>query len=136
MNLKDLISEHNWSSIKTLNDLLKQAHIDRRVELTILDTPDELGVILSIPSIFNDHGTPFELTISENTKTTSLTTLQIIDTINNDLEELFRLLIPEFTKFIRIKKAFNYAAPISNKPDNQKIINYKIELYYTHDKHN
>lgn len=125
-----IISRNNYEKIDYLNSLLKDAKIDKKITMKIIDTTEEFGVKISIPSIMHPEWTPYEVDIIERFKEVNLSILQLIDSINNDIEDLFRAITPDFIRLTRIRQAFNYSKHDSDL-DNSLIINFNLnENYY------
>ena len=125
MNLREIISERNWTLINNLNDSMEKVGIKNKIKITLIDSSTKFGISLSIPSIFSEKAESFELEIAEDIKTSNLSFLQIIDSINKDLEELFTLLTPEYNKLIRIREAFKETG---TPKDNTNVIKYNITI--------
>ena len=63
MKMNRIVHRDNMHTIENLNDLLRRAKVKGRINIEEIDTPEEFGVVVSIPSIFNDESDPFELRI-------------------------------------------------------------------------
>ena len=128
MKMNRIVYRDNMNTIENLNDLLRRAKVKGRINIEEIDTPEEFGVMVSIPSIFNDESDPFELRIVENIKESSLSVLTMIDAINRDITELFETIKPSFIKLVRVKESFEYVPDPFYDLDNTRELNIKIKI--------
>ena len=135
MIMSRIISKHNIETIAKFNDLLANSECKSRIKVEEVDTVDKCGIVIYVPSIFNEDLNPFKVKIIEDIKASKLSLTQIIDSINYDLAEVLNEIKPYFIKLTRIKKSFKYFPDEESVKDNT--ITFKITLnenYYRHDK--
>lgn len=130
-----LISNENIKLIEKLNSLLEEAGNKWFITIKEVDTSELVGVILTIPSIFDEDKDKFELPILEKIKTSNLSITQLIDTINYDLMEVLLKIEPDFNKLTRIKKVFTYDCRL-DKYNNTEKFNIIINVYEDSIRHN
>lgn len=122
----DFITRSNYQLIEEMNGLLKEAGILNRFTLEIVDTNEEIGVIVYVPSLLNPTKNPFPVEIIENFKLGGFSISQLIESINRDIEDLMKTIKPDILKILRIANAFEYKPEPFVKLDNKKIINVRI----------
>jgi hypothetical protein len=122
----DFITRSNYQLIEEMNGLLKEAGILNRFTLEIVDTNEEIGVIVYVPSLLNPTKNPFPVEIVENFKLGGFSISQLIESINRDIEDLMKTIKPDILKILRIANAFEYKPEPFVKLDNKKIINVRI----------
>ena len=122
----DFITRSNYQLIEEMNGLLKDAGILNRFTLEIVDTNEEIGVIVYVPSLLNPTKKPFPVEIVENFKLGGFSISQLIESINRDIEDLMKTIKPDILKILRIANAFEYKPEPFVKLDNKKIINVRI----------
>ena len=122
----DFITRSNYQLIEEMNGLLKEAGILNRFTLEIVDTNEEIGVIVYVPSLLNPTKNPFPVEIVENFKLGGFSISQLIESINRDIEDLMKTIKPDILKILRIANAFDYKPEPFVKLDNKKIINVRI----------
>ena len=135
MNMSRLISNENIKLIEKLNSLLEEAGNKWFITIKEVDTSEVVGIILTIPSIFDEDKDKFELPILEKIKTSNLSITQLIDSINYDLMEVLLKIEPDFNKLTRIKKAFTYNYRL-DKYNNTEKFNIIINVYEDSIRHN
>ena len=128
MKMSKIVYSENIHIIENLNDLLRRSKVKGRIKIKEIDTPEEFGVVVIIPSIFNEDSEPFELKIVENIKESKLSVLTMIAAINNDIEELFETIKPDFIKLVRIKETFEYVPDPFYELDNTRELNINIKI--------
>lgn len=131
-----IVYRDNMHTIENLNDLLRRAKVKGRINIKEIDTPEEFGVTVVIPSIFNDESDPFELRIVENIKESSLSVLTMIDAINRDITELFETIKSNFIKLVRIKESFEYVPDPFYALDNTRELNINININENYTRYN
>lgn len=100
----EIISYQNYTTVERLNNLLKEANIQGRLLLKPIETLEELGVTVTIPSL-NPNKEPYTVEIKLDYKQNSLTISQIIGSINKDLADLLRSIKPSLTGLITLHNA-------------------------------
>lgn len=136
MKMSKIVYSENIHIIENLNDLLRRSKVKGRIKIKEIDTPEEFGVVVVIPSIFNEDSEPFELRIVENIKESKLSVLTMIATINNDIEELFETIKPDFIKLVRIKETFEYVPDPFYELDNTRELNINIKVNENYARYN
>lgn len=136
MKMSKIVYSENIHIIENLNDLLRRAKVKGRIKIKEIDTPEEFGVVVIIPSIFNEDSEPFELRIVENIKESNLSVLTMIAAINNDIEELFETIKPNFIKLVRIKETFEYVPDPFYELDNTRELNINIKINENYARYN
>lgn len=136
MKMSKIVYSDNIHIIENLNDLLRRSKVKGRIKIKEIDTPEEFGVVVSIPSIFNEDSEPFELRIVENIKESKLSVLTMIAAINNDIEELFETIKPNFIKLVRIKETFEYVPDPFYELDNTRELNINIKINENYARYN
>ena len=134
--MSKIISKQNIETIVKLNDLLANSECKSRIAIEEIDTVDKCGVIIYIPSIFNENLNPFKVKIIEDIKTSKLSLTKIIDSINYDIAEVLTEIKPDFIKLTRIKKSFDYVPDKETIKDNTITFNIKLIFNDTFDRHN
>lgn len=102
----EIISYQNYTTVERLNNLLKEANIQGRLLLKPIETLEELGVTVTIPSL-NPNKEPYTVEIKLDYKQNSLTISQIIGSINKDLADLLRSIKPSLTGLITLHNAID-----------------------------
>lgn len=136
MKMSKIVYSENIHIIENLNDLLRRSKVKGRIKIKEIDTPEEFGVVVIIPSIFNEDSEPFELKIVENIKESKLSVLTMIAAINNDIEELFETIKPDFIKLVRIKETFEYVPDPFYELDNTRELNINIKINENYARYN
>ena len=136
MKMSKIVYSENIHIIENLNDLLRRSKVKGRIKIKEIDTPEEFGVVVIIPSIFNEDSEPFELKIVENIKESKLSVLTMIAAINNDIEELFETIKPDFIKLVRIKETFEYVPDPFYELDNTRELNINIKINESYARYN
>ena len=134
--MSKIVYSENIHIIENLNDLLRRSKVKGRIKIKEIDTPEEFGVVVIIPSIFNEDSEPFELKIVENIKESKLSVLTMIAAINNDIEELFETIKPDFIKLVRIKETFEYVPDPFYELDNTRELNINIKINENYARYN
>lgn len=136
MNNYLIISRENYNLVEFLNSILKESGLEQRIELRIIDTAEKIGVMVSIPSIFNPTVKPFELEIVEEFKTANLPVTKLLESINYDLADLLKTIRPDIIKLSRINSAFDYTESIIRSTNVEQIDISINETYNRHDSKN
>lgn len=126
----NIISETNQKLLNDLNVLLVQAGIYNPFTFKLIETNEEVGAIISIPSLFDPAKKPYMMAFKENYRTSPMSYPEIIATLNDELHEMLMVIKPEILKLIRIKEAFKSQPEISPL-DNKKVIEYDIQVDFS-----
>lgn len=125
----NIIFETNQKLINDLNVLLVQAGIYNPFTFKLIETNEEVGAIISIPSLFDPSKKPYMMAFKENYRTSQMSYPEILDTLNDELHEMLMVIKPEILKLLRIKEAFR--EQVEPTPmDNKKVIEYNIEINF------
>jgi hypothetical protein len=109
----EIISYQNYTTVARLNSILKEVGINDRFLLEPIETLNELGVKITIPSLITNKA-PYSIEIKLDYKQNSLTVSQIIGSINKDLSDLLRSIKPSLTSLLTLQKAINGIVTITD----------------------
>ena len=113
----NIVTEENYKRMEELNLLLKEANINKKFAIKIIDDGINIGVRVTIPSIVNQENESMQIILQES-KQSSMTLKQTIDNINIDIEDLFTVIKPDVLFILGREKK-------KNKDEFKIIINIK-----------
>ena len=119
-----IIEDNNLQLAAEINRILFDFENARFLKISPIENKDEVGVLLSIPSVLNQEASPYNMKITRRYKECDLAYSEVLASINKDLGELLFVLKQEYLKLVRISKTFK-----PKQEDNSDISVVHIRLY-------
>lgn len=101
----EVISYQNYKTVEQLNELLKEAGIEKRFTLEVLETREEIGIRVGVPPLFNKNKDHYYVTLSEEFALTNMNISEIIVSLNSDLKELLKTIKPDILEMLALAKS-------------------------------
>jgi hypothetical protein len=102
----ELVTPKNYKLLDDLNDLLENVGKPRDFFITQVTSCTEIMVLVTIPPFFDSTRKPSKMVFTENLEESEFTTEEIIKNLNEELEEMLKVIKKELLKLIRINEAF------------------------------
>lgn len=101
-----LISDSNLKRIDDINDLLKSNGMSKLLTFKDVVTAETIGVVMAIPSFFDETKDSFIMTFQENFVISSDSCQTMVDNMNQEIEDFLKFLNKEYLKLIRLNDSF------------------------------
>lgn len=100
------ISDSNLTKINEINDLLKSNGMNKLLTFKEVVTTETIGVIMAIPSFFDETKDSFIMTFQENFIISPDSYQTMVDHMNQEIEDFLKFLNKEYLKLIRLNNNF------------------------------
>ena len=96
----EILSEKNRSEANWINNKLADKNFSKGLEIRAFETANEIGFIVEVPPIVTPENESYIMVLKEEFKDTPKAFSQVVDSINDELEELLKVFKQEFLKII------------------------------------